>query len=127
MTKLNVNKTAAASPAAEIIAKSVSEVAITDAKGRSITLRKPGVLAQFRLIETLGGETASNSTYVRMVLPLIYVAAIDGESVPPFVKKSQVEALIQQLDEDGIAAVALGVDKHFGGQAPEDDKAKLGN
>jgi hypothetical protein len=62
-----------------------------------------------------------------MVLPLLYVSAIDGDATLPFAKKSQVEALIQRLDEDGLAAVMRGVAENFGAPDPEAEKAKLGN
>jgi hypothetical protein len=87
-------------------------VNITDARGRTITIKKPGVLAQYRLIECLG-DTAKNETYVSMVLPLIYVAAIDGEALPPIMRKSEVEALVQRLDEHGLAALMAGIEANF--------------
>jgi hypothetical protein len=113
-------------PSQQLVAQAVAEVSIIDSRGRAITLRKPGVLAQYRLVETLG-ESASNEVYVGMVLPLLYVGAIDGERVAPPAKKSQVEALIQQLDEHGVAAVMEGVRAHFGSPDPDATKAALGN
>jgi hypothetical protein len=89
-----------------------TEVQVQDARGRTITLRKPGVLAQYRLVEALG-EVAKNVTYVDMIFPLLFVSAIDGKTVPLPAKKSEIEALIQRLDEDGIAAVMLGVQDKF--------------
>ena len=124
MTKLSLNTSTA--PSAQVIAQAMAETTVVDARGRSITLRKPGVLAQYRLIETLG-DSASNETYVGMVLPLLYVGAVDGDAVPPFAKKSQVEALIQQLGEEGVATVMEGVREHFGTPDPEKTKAALGN
>jgi len=62
-----------------------------------------------------------------MCLPLIYVAAIDDDDRIPMTTKREIEALIQRLDEEGIAAVSIAVEKHFGEQTPEEDKAKLGN
>jgi len=122
MAKVTLNQT----PTAQVIAKAAAAVTITDTRGRSITLKKPGVLAQFRLIEALG-ETAKNEVYVRMVMPLIYVAEVDGEPVPPPVRKSEIEALIQRMDEDGIAAVMEGVATHFGAPDPEAEKAAVKN
>ena len=122
MTKITINE----SPTAQVIAKASAEVAIHDARGRAITLKKPGVLSQFRLNEALG-ETAKNEVYVRMSMPLLYVAAIDGEAVTPLLRKSEVEALIQRLDEDGISAVMDGVSANYGAQSPDADKAALKN
>ncbi len=116
----------APTPTEQIIAKAAAEVVITDPRGRTIKLRKPGVLAQFRLIEALG-DTARNEVYVGMVMPLLYIATIDGEPAFPPSKKSEVEALIQQLDEDGISAISEAVFKNFGQSNPDAEKAALKN
>lgn len=122
MTKVTVNQT----PSAQVIAKATESTETTDARGRVITMRKPGVLAQYRLVEILG-DTAKNEVYMGMVLPLMFVTAIDGEAVLPFARKSEVEALIQRLDEDGILAVADAVTKNYGKPDPEADRAALKN
>lgn len=111
-------------PTEQIIKQASAEVSVTDANGRVIVLKKPGVLAQYRLIELLG-DSAKNEVYMAMVLPLIYVAELDGHPVPLPAKKSEVEALISRLDEDGINAVMLGVQEHFGRSDPDADKESL--
>src|SRR5260363_147111 len=92
-------------PSEEIIQAAHAEITVLDARHRVIRLKKPGVLAQYRLIELLG-ESAKNAVYMPA-------------------SKAQVEALIQQLDEDGIAAVMQGVQEYFGKADPEGDKAAL--
>jgi hypothetical protein len=62
-----------------------------------------------------------------MVLPLIYVTAIDGDPVYQPASKREVEALIQRLEEEGVGAVMNGVQANFGASNPEADKAKLKN
>lgn len=126
MTKVTINPKAEPSATQELLAKAQSNVTVTDARGRAITLKKPGALAQFRLIEALG-DSAANKTYASMCLPLIYVAAVDGDPVMPPTRKSEVEALIQQLEEDGLEAVMEGISKHFASADPEKDKATLKN
>lgn len=111
-------------PSQEAVAKAAAEVMVTDARGRVFTLKKPGVLAQLRLVEILG-DSAKNEVYMAMVLPLLYVAAIDDTPCPAPTRKSEVEALFQQLDEDGITAVGAGVMENFGASNPEADKAAL--
>jgi hypothetical protein len=111
-------------PSEEVVAKALAEVTTTDSAGRVIKLKKPAVLEQFRLIEALG-DTAENSTYMNMVLPLIYVTAIDDLPVFYPTSKMQVEALIQQLDEHGVRAVMNKVREHFGRKDPEQSKAEL--
>jgi hypothetical protein len=112
------------SPRAQMLARAAQEVAIVDARGRQITLRKPGILAQFRILEA-AGDSATNLTYVNMVLPLIFVAAIDGETVAQPATKTDLEALISRLDEEGIEAVMRGVGESFGASDPEADKEAI--
>jgi hypothetical protein len=93
----------AESPSAQLVKQALKEEVVVDERGRKLTMRKPGVLAQYRLAEALG-ELASNQTYMQMCNPLMYLAAIDGDPVVLPSSKLQVEALIQQLDDDGLAA-----------------------
>lgn len=114
-------------PSQQVVAAAAAVVEIKDVKGRQITLKKPGVLAQFRLVEVLGGATASNQAYMGMVFPLIYVSAIDGDVVHLPKSKLEVEALIQRLDEEGVQAVHTAVQESFGGAPGADEKATLKN
>lgn len=91
-------------PSAELIRKAMQDEVVTDERGRQLKMRKPGVLAQYRLIEALG-DLASNQTYMQMVNPLLYLGAIDGDLVMLPSNKREVEALIQRLDDDGLGAV----------------------
>ena len=110
----------AVTPSAELIASALKEVVVTDVRGRAIKLRKPGVLAQYRLIEALG-DVAQNPVYVGMVLPIIFVTEIDGDPVSPPRSKIQVEALISRLDEAGINAIAAAVQENFGVSADAEE------
>ena len=116
----------AAAPATQqVMAKASEEHLVEDARKRIITLKRPGVLAQYRLVEMVG-ESAKNEVYMGMVLPLIFVAAIDNEPVRMPVNRREIDALIERLEEDGIAAVMKGVQEHFGGSRdPEADKAAI--
>lgn len=122
MTKVTINQ----APSAQVVAKAIAANTVTDSAGRTITLKKPGVLAQYRLIEALG-DTAKNEVYMAMAMPLIYVSEIDGDSVILPSTKIQVEALIQRLDEHGIQAVIQGMQENFGKSDPNADKAALKN
>ena len=120
MTTVTLNET----PTHQVIAKAVAEATVTDSRGRVIKLKKPGILAQFRIVEVTG-DSASNRVYMNMVLPLIYVTELAGEPVTQPANKLQLEALIQRLDEYGVDAVMTGVREHFGQQDPEKDKAEV--
>jgi hypothetical protein len=112
-------------PSQEVVAAANAEVTVVDAKGREIVLKKPGVLAQFRLVEVMG-DSAKNVVYMNMILPLIFVASIGGDPVAKSTK-AQIEALIQRLDDEGVEAVAEAVQKNWGKQDPEADQATLKN
>ncbi|KVQ85573.1 hypothetical protein WK07_04585 [Burkholderia multivorans] len=134
MTKATLKEASIHQPGASSVAETPSqavmrqtgqEITITDARGRTIALRKPGVLAQYAIIEAVGGESAKNEVYMGMVLPLIYVASIDGEAVSTPNTKLEVKALIKRLDEDGIEAVIEAVHRNFAPQDPEADRETL--
>lgn len=104
-------------PSQQAIAKLATEYQVTDERGRVLTLKKPGALAQYRIVET-AGQSADIKTYMQMVLPLIFLIAIDGDPVRQPATKLQLEALITRLGDEGIAAVMQGVREHFG-ESPE--------
>lgn len=91
---------------------------VTDSKGRRITLREPGVLQEFKFVELVGGEAAMNPVWMNMTMPLIYVAAIDDSPVFAPVKRIEIDALIERLGRDGIAAVSKGVAEKWGKKDP---------
>ncbi len=101
-------------PDAEVPAKMAGPktVDVTDSTGRVITLKRPGVLAQYDLVEALG-DSARNETYMGMVMPLIFIVAIDGEAIAAPDTKAEIKALIKRLDEAGVAAVMTGVGENF--------------
>lgn len=125
MTKVTVNHEA--KPSEQVVAEAKREVVVKDARGREIGLRKPGVLAQYRLPKVLGPELSENATYMKMVLPLLFVVSLEGQPVAFPQTDREIEALIQRLDEDGIVAVLHGVEANFGAQDPEATKADVKN
>lgn len=112
------------SPTEQVIAKAQKNATIEDSQGRKIVLKKPGVLAQYRIIE-VAGDAAKNEVWMRMVLPLIFVTEIAGNAVAQPTNRIQLDGLIQLLDEHGIEAVMNGVMEHFGASDPEKDKAEI--
>ncbi|CAN7329363.1 hypothetical protein LJR084_001923 [Variovorax sp. LjRoot84] len=125
MTGLNVTMMEE-TPSAQVVKAANAEHVVVGG-GRRITLKRPGVLAQFKVVEMLGGAAASNGVFMGMVFPILYVVAIDGDPVPRCTTRLELEALIQRLDEDGVAAVMNGVEEHWGNPDPEKDKAAVKN
>lgn len=91
-------------PSQELIRQALKESIETDETGRRLTLRQPGPLAQYRLIEALG-DLAMNQAYMAMVTPLTYLSAIDGVPEPAPKSKLELEALITRLDQAGMDTI----------------------
>lgn len=113
-------------PSQQAVKAALKDVTVIDALGRSIRLKKPAVLAQYRIVDALG-DSAKNQAYMSMVLPLIYVNSIDGNPVILPSSKTEVEALIQKLDEEGISAVMTGVQANFAVGDPDVDRERIKN
>lgn len=131
MTSIAVKKkpslvAADAAPSAQLIAKADASVVVTLADGRTVTLKKPGVLSQFRLVRMLG-DAAKNQVYVSMVLPFTYITAIDGAAVLAPNTEREIEALITRLGDEGVDAVMHGVADNFGSSSPDDVKEEIKN
>jgi hypothetical protein len=84
----------------------------TDKKGRVLKLRKPGMLAQYRMVGMLG-KAADSETYLNMCMPLLYLYAIDGDDSITINSVLQMEGLIQRLGEEGVNAIMVEVQKRF--------------
>ena len=87
-------------------------ITVTDAPGRVLALKRPSVLTQLKLIEILG-DTSKNETFMNVVMPALYVKSIDGDEDLMVGTRRQLDALIQRLDEDGLAAISEGIREHF--------------
>ncbi len=111
----------------ELTGAAVKPVVVDDERGRKITLQKPGILAQYRLVEAMGAERAANERLYMMVMPLTYVAAIDGDPIAPPTSYLGIEALIQRLDQEGLEAVLKGVSANWGASDPEATRQALKN
>lgn len=110
MTKVTILDQPSAAIAAEGDARSISQalaegVMITDAKNRRLKLKRPTILQESRLIRVLG-EDAENPTYLNAyALPAAMVVEIDGEPVNFPSNQIQLDAVLQRLDREGMAAV----------------------
>lgn len=111
-------------PSEEVIADARKSVTVKDARGRTLTLVKPNVLATIRLVKILG-DVSKNSVYMTLVGPITYLTEIDGERVIPPNTERELEALIQRLDEEGLMAVIDGVQEHFAAAPRETEEVSL--
>lgn len=116
----------AETPSAQLIAKADAARTITLPDGRTVTLKKPGVLSQFRLVRMLG-DAAKNQVYVSMVTPFTHITAIDGKPFTQPNTEREIDALILRLGDDGVEAVMTSVIESYGDANPAADKAELKN
>ena len=120
LTRHAPDKSAAAAPAAsdsatkQLTASASAEFIVETSDKRILTIRKPATLAIFNFVKMMGGEVAGNQTYMNMVMPLIYLKAIDSSEVRLPMSPREVDALIQRLDESGLNALNKCILENFG-------------
>jgi hypothetical protein len=82
---------------------------ITDQAGRTLTLRRVGVLETLRLYKALGPELSVNEAYMGLAVIAASVAVLDGVPMPFPANEGGIENLLDRLGEDGAAAVAAAL------------------
>ncbi|RKR46316.1 hypothetical protein [Paraburkholderia sp. BL17N1] len=112
MSSVKVHPQAPMAPSAQVVTQAASEVLVSDARGRTITMRKPNPITKLRFIDAMG-ESSTNRLWVSNIWALMFVTAVDGNPVPTPTNKNQIEALYQRLDDDGIVAVSEAFEQHF--------------
>lgn len=106
----------------ETIVNSATEIKYaTDARNRRIGVERPRALLRFRLLKILGAENAKNEPLLGNAMLAFLVREINGEKVAQINSERQLEAMIDRLDDDGLAAVALCLTTEFGLGGPIDD------
>lgn len=114
MAQVTIHDAPPETPTQAVVRAAKELVYITDARGRTIGLRRLPFLEEFRIIEAVGPQLSANTTYMGMLNPLLHVAEIDGQPVEIPRSKLQIDALIQRVDRDGFVAVVEGIVTHFG-------------
>ena len=112
MATVTVKK--APTPSEEIIAEENKVVVVTDGRNRRIGFRKVNMSMRRRLFKALSAENQAKPQYLGIAMLAICVTEIDGDPVSFPATELQVDALIDRLEDDGVAAVALGLQAHFG-------------
>lgn len=85
---------------------------VKDKLGRSIILRKPDIMDRFFLLRAMGAD-ASNSSLVGMMMPTIYVAAIDGAPFPTPRTALECEAALKRMNDEGWESVTKEINRYF--------------
>ncbi len=82
---------------------------ITDAGGRRLVLRTLTALDRLRLFTAAGPHLAQNQPWLGMAVLACSVAAIDDVPLPLPATEALIEAAVQRLGDEGIAAVAAAL------------------
>lgn len=121
MTTVTLND---GTPSEQVLSKAAQTFETKDSEGRTLVIKKPGILAQFNIVE-VAGDAAKNDVWMNMVLPVIYLSELAGEAVIPPKNRLQLNGLLQRLDEHGLNALGKAVQEHFGNSDPEKGKAAI--
>lgn len=108
-----VDQTAAETPTQQVVKAAGKTTLVTDSLGRHIQIRKLNALQRMRLHEVVG-SAAGNMQYMGIAGLAVCVTAIDGESIAFPTTKRELEAIVQRLDDEGLAAIGEGMQKMLG-------------
>ena len=128
MAKVTVHKDAQSETPSQSIIKAANQPAtITDAKGRSIGIKKMNPLDRLKLFEVIGAENSKNEAYTGYAALAFLVTSIDGEPVSRPANKIQLEALVQRLDDEGMDAIGAHLQAQAeAAQSADEDAIKNG-
>jgi hypothetical protein len=93
---------------------------VTDDQGRRIGVKIINALESMRLSRA-AGKDSQNTTWMMYATVAASVVSIDGEEVPSPRSISEIEAIIQRLDNSGVMAVAEGLKEMAGVRDTETD------
>lgn len=114
-------------PAAPKVSKSGSTMEVTDTRGRKIVVKKLNALEKMRLAKVMGPDGVTNPSYSAYATIAASVISIDGEHEPFPMTTRALEAMVTQLDDEGLEAATSGVYELNGISSDELDLARAKN
>lgn len=104
---------AALTPTQAIVADANAITTVTDARGRKIGVRRMTMSIRRRVLKNLRAEVADKDRYVGLIMLAACVVTIDGDPVDAMSggarddqREARLDAIIDRLDDEGIAAIA---------------------
>jgi hypothetical protein len=110
-------------PTQTILSECAHIFSTIDKVGRKLSLRTLTALDTLRLFKAAGPVLSQNEPWLAMVSLASSVHEIEGIPVPAPANEAQIEALIDRLGEDGLAAIAAATDEQEKAGRP----ARVGN
>ena len=90
-------------PSQAVVKAAQAATTLTDATGRTLTVRNLTALDRLRMLQVIGAE---NQMYMGYASLAFHVTAVDGVDEPRPGNLLGVEALVQRLGDEGLNAVA---------------------
>ena len=78
---------------------------LTDATGRTFTIRRPTTLDRLRLFKAIGPTLAANDRYMGIAMLAFAVVAMDGVPCPQPTNEQQIEAAIERIGDEAIETI----------------------
>lgn len=101
-------------PAAEVVHAATQEAEVTDDRGRDLVVRKLTARKRMQIFAAIGPELSQNQSYWGMAMLAATVVSIDGDRVQMPSSRREIEALVERLGDEGLAAAGKGVSKMMG-------------
>ncbi len=97
-------------PTQQILAAAHQAFEVTDASGRTLTIRRPTTLDRLRLFKAAGPANSTNDRYLGLAMLAFTVTAIDGVPLPQPANEYQIESALDRLGDDAINAIGAALD-----------------
>ncbi len=98
-------------PTQSLIAAAQEIHDVTDANGRTLTIRRLNALDRLRLFKAVGPTLGYNDRYLGLASLAFAIVAIDGIPCPQPANEPQVEALIERLGDAGVHAIGASLNR----------------
>jgi hypothetical protein len=104
--RVDLSAPQADTPSVQIVARtSRPPVLVTDELGRTLKVKHLGMIDHMRITRVLGSDLSKNDRYLAMATLAFCVVEMDGETVIPPIKISEVEFLVERIGEEGAKAI----------------------
>jgi hypothetical protein len=101
-------------PTASILARATEQKTVEDKLGRVLAVRRLTALDTLRLFKAAGPVLAQNQPWLGVAGLAVSVTAIDGVPIPVPTNETQIEAVVQRLGDEGLAAIADAFEQDAG-------------
>lgn len=106
-------------PTQAVVAEANRVAYVTDKLGRRIGITRVSASLRRKVLRVMNGEDGDKPQLFIMALAAACVVEIDGVRVPFPTSEAALDALIDRLEQEGLAAVTQGWADHF--PLPRDD------